>query len=153
MKRAEIHALAKDYVLLADRLLTKHAHKAASAEVSKLKNLGARLLEELYNWRGSVSAAVEARSEQAAERRLAEPFLFHWRSSDRRQTIKGWDKAARELGFTASTLRVKLSQGKGKFSTTRIDPETMTDDNLTVTRVNYKSGQGRPKHEEPVENS
>lgn len=97
-----------------------------------------------------ISSANAARSAEAARQRADEPFELWWRSSDKREVVFGWEELFRRTSLSMASLRSKFSTGKGQFTRVMWDDNGVAD-NVTISRVNYKRGTGRPKTERPAD--
>lgn len=93
---------------------------------------------------GDTSSAVQAIKAKAATRRAAEPFTLEWRSTGKVEQIIGWRNLSARVGLTEASLQGRFSTGKGQFTRLMYD-ESGNVDNVTISRVNYAPGVGRPK--------
>lgn len=93
---------------------------------------------------GNTHSAVQAIKAKAATRRAAEPFSLEWRSTGKVEQIIGWRNLSARIGLTEASLQGRFSTGRGKFTRLMYD-DLGNADNVTITRLNYAPGVGRPK--------
>lgn len=121
--------------------LETELHKAtekAQSKVSPLPEL-VKMAVALGTLKAATATMLDRReigqrtARVAAEKRAAEMFTLTWRGGDY-FTAQGWEELERVTGYAQTTLRVKISKGKGTFDTLMINPETGEQDLVTVAR-------------------
>lgn len=110
----------------------------------KLRTMAAEIIHVAERV-GDTRAARAARSSNAAERARTEPFILEWRSTGRTEHVSGWQALAIRVGLSEASVRSRVSQGRGSFTRLLYDDEGGAD-NVTITRLKYVPGTGRPKH-------
>lgn len=151
MRHALLIKLAEDYISMAEHALSRVA-AGAPYDREALQAKGYYLLNSMGKYTAGQRAATDAAKAAAYARRESELFTLHWRDTGHTEEILGWDECARRMGYAKSSLRIYLSQGKGRFVTTKLNPQTDLGDTCTLTRVSYVPGKmGRPKLAEAEE--
>lgn len=92
--------------------------------------------------------AAEAHSRTTQQLRNMQPFTLTFSGGGFEQVI-GWHVLAKHIRLAESSIRVMLSQGKGKFSIMRYNPLTNERDVLTVARVLLPGQPEKPKMGRP----
>lgn len=147
MRNVDFLHLAKTYIRQVNAVMLS-TEKLSESTRQKLRTMGGELLQAADNITPRTGPAHMARKAQAKHDYENEHFRLHWRSSEHIQDIIGWEPLALFCNLSVASLRSMFSQGRGKFTRVLYD-DNGNADNVTLYRVNYVPGNGRPKHVVP----
>ncbi|TXH55761.1 MAG: hypothetical protein E6Q97_08085 [Desulfurellales bacterium] len=146
MKNGTVIFMVQNYISAVNSALLASA-PISKAERERLRNMGKSLAEALQQPRVSISKAHAARRAKAAEQRANEQFTLFWPSTSIQEIIVGYAVLSARTGLSFNSLRCAISKGKGEFKRYMFD-ERGSVDIVTITRVNYAQGIGRPRRDE-----